>query len=131
MAYTALSHQVTTSWKRSVTLSPWRSIHLVLTVLFNILVFSALETTFEMYKQVPSVGPYIVPFVCLILFMVLLAGYYMWLLYRNTRGEMLKHPSDEAALPVLNASYTAFRLYVGMLGVAYILLTCANHANLH
>ncbi len=85
-----------------------------------------LAEAYKLLSRFPTVGARLWILLLPVVFLAITGGVYMLKLYQSTRDEIRKGGADAVLSPLLNASYAAYRFYLGLLGMGIVLLGAAN-----
>ncbi len=111
------------AWRATLLKGPAYSRHLLMAIIFNVLNLLQLGKVFKEHRGMPYLGL----FLTLMVFLLIMFGYYAAALYRQTRDRLKTLPDDSIeAQTLLRVSYLGYRLYLTGLGFGFVILDCFN-----
>ena len=122
MALVVTTRNLPNSWKRSLAGRVTRSIHFQIAILFNGICFLKLIEVIRSHLWLFKARPELVSLFAIVVLALLIASCFMWRIYQIAKAELTVQ--ETSALSVL--SYVAFRIYLLVLGVAFLLLQTIN-----
>lgn len=130
MSLSFLYSEADPSWANAVSKGMRTSRHWLLALCFNVLNAVNLAQLYSTYHGDSRVGPYLLIFIMVIVWMLAVGAYYMYRLYRVTREQILRDSlEDGVKQTLLKASFLGFRLYMFLLGISFVILASVNWAH--
>ena len=123
------SARAISTWKRTLNGNPWRSVHFALAALFNAIVLICWFQFILICRTTISVKPGFALAAISILLLLLLAGAFAKQAFSLARHYVDDRAKRTLSEPMATISYLAFRLYLLVLGVAFMLLSLARIAS--
>lgn len=131
MKASLLYAEADTSWEKALLKGPLSSRHLLIALCFNALNAINLVELYRNYCSNQEVGSHLAIFIMIIAFFLMGGGYYIYKAYETAKEALTVESLDlRARKSIVTTSYLAFRLYLFMLGISFILLAAINIAHL-
>lgn len=119
------------SWEKSLTHGPFSSRHWMLALCFNLLNAINLIQLYRNYHSNEAIASHLSIFILVIACFLAVGGYYIFKAYEAAKDALaMEDLGLHARKAIVTTSYLAFRLYLILLGISFIILSAINLANL-